>query len=139
MSLCHWKEKNAFFFYRNKIHRNRIIPRKIINEFFSCAFVETAFENEVRFSVFKASMDEQAFEKQCLPVSLFNNGFQISISLRIRCIWWICIALTMFCPILCKVWSSCGVEKCPLFSPATSSPAEVGFVLLRYSAMPDLK
>ena len=53
-----------FFIYRDKIHRNRIIPRKIIKEFFPCAFVETAFENEVRFSVFKASIDEQGFETQ---------------------------------------------------------------------------
>lgn len=41
------KRKECFFSYRNKIHRNRIIPRKIIKEFFSCVFVETAFENEV--------------------------------------------------------------------------------------------
>ena len=47
------KRKESFFFYPNKIHRNLIIPRKIIKEFFPCAFVETAFESEVRFSVFK--------------------------------------------------------------------------------------
>ena len=55
MSLWNWKEKKVFF-YPNKIHRNLIIPRKIIKEFFPCAFVETAFESEVRFSVFKASI-----------------------------------------------------------------------------------
>ena len=59
------RRKECFFFiYRDKIHRNRIIPRKIIKEFFPRAFVETAFENEVRFSVFKASIDEQGFETQ---------------------------------------------------------------------------
>ena len=50
------EKKREFFFYPKKINRNRIIPRKIVKEFFSCAFVETAFENEVRFSVFKASI-----------------------------------------------------------------------------------